>query len=72
MTDIERVISEFSDFRRALRREDQEYFDRAVEMARKHAEAARAHHSINPVEMLIMCMMVEVVKEMEKRKREGQ
>jgi hypothetical protein len=63
-------LSAFSGFRRALRRGDQQLFDRLFASARRHTAAiGQANHSL-PFEAVLLAMLIEQAKEIEKLKRE--
>ena len=59
---IEEIISEWSRFRRALRKEDQGAFDRVMNHAREHASAASYQASADPVEMIFLSILIELEK----------
>jgi hypothetical protein len=46
-------------FRRALRREDQQYFDRLFELARLHTQAGVYASQPWPLEAILMSMLLE-------------
>ena len=56
-------------FRAALRREDQRAFDRLFDMAKRHI--AEAQNACRPVafEAVMMCVTLELLKEVEALKR---
>jgi len=57
--------SALSDFRRALRREDQRHFDTLFANARKHTAAiSQASHAL-PLEVILLSMLLEQAKELE-------
>jgi len=57
-------------YRRALRREDQEAFDRLFSLAKSHmAEAASAARAV-PFESFLMSVLLEQQKELERLRRE--
>lgn len=56
----------FSDFRRALRREDQRLFDTLFASARKHTAAiSQAGHAL-PFEAILLAMLLEQAREIER------
>ena len=62
--------SAFSDFRRALRRGDQEALDDLFAAARKHlAAAAYASHAL-PFEIFLLAMLLEEHKEVKRLRDE--
>lgn len=68
---LERELRSWSAYRRALRREDQEAFDRLFASARQHlAESAAAARPI-PFEAMLLSMLLEQQKEIARLKGEG-
>jgi hypothetical protein len=53
----------FAKFRRALRRQDQELFDVLFERARPHQEAAVQVANLEPMESLLISMLIEMLGE---------
>ena len=70
---LEQEIAQWAPFRRALRREDRESFDRLFVMAKRHmAEAAMVARPI-PFDALVMAVLLEQQKEIEQlRERAGE
>ena len=60
---LENLVSEWQGFRRALRKEDREAFDRLMEKARMHANAASYEARVDPVESMFMSILLEQEKE---------
>ena len=59
----------FAKFRRALRRGDQGLFDRLFARARKHTAAiSQANHAL-PFEAVLLAMLIELAREVEKEDR---
>jgi hypothetical protein len=56
---LEDVIAGWGDFRRALRREDRELFDAVMLKARMHASAASYQASSDPVETVLLSILLE-------------
>jgi DNA repair ATPase RecN len=81
-TVLEELISDWERFRKALRKEDREAFDRLMEKARAHASAASYDARADPSESLFMSILVELereleelrakVAELEKQQKEGE
>ncbi len=67
---LEGVSQQWSDFRRALRREDREAFDALVVKARMHSSAATYAVSLDPAESIILSMLLEHEKELRRLSRE--
>lgn len=68
-TVLENLVEEWQGFRRALRREDQEAFDRLMEKARMHASAASYAARTDPMESLIISILLEQEKELVELKK---
>ena len=67
---LEREMEEWRPFRRALRREDQEVFDRLFALAKRHmAEAAYVARPV-PFDTLVMAILLEMQKAIEMRNEE--
>jgi len=60
---LENLVPEWQEFRRALRKEDREAFDRLMEKARMHASAASYEARVDPVESMFMSILLEQEKE---------
>ncbi len=56
---LEREYSEWKKFRRALRREDQEAFDRLFERAKLHVQAAAYTSHPWPLESILLSICLE-------------
>jgi DNA repair ATPase RecN len=64
-TVLEELIAEWEAFRKALRKQDREAFDRLMEKARTHASAASYDARLDPGESLFMSILVELERELE-------
>ena len=64
-TVLEELIADWERFRKALRKEDREAFDRLMEKARTHASAASYDARFDPSESLVMSILVELERELE-------
>lgn len=65
-TYLEQEMGEWASFRRALRSEDREAFDRLFSFAKRHmAEAAMAARPV-PFDALLMAILLEQQKELER------
>jgi len=71
---LEQEIQEWSKFRRALRKEDQEVFDSLFEKARLHVEAGGNAARSWPFEIILISILLEQEKEMDelRKKIEGE
>lgn len=59
---LEAVKSRWGDYRRALRRHDQQRFDRLFEYADAHADAAGYLNHDDPMEPILVSMLLEQEK----------
>ncbi len=67
---LERELESWRTFRRALRREDQDAFDRLFARAKSHmAEAACSARPV-PFDALVMSVLLEQEKEIERLRKE--
>jgi dihydroxyacetone kinase-like predicted kinase len=60
---LESIINSWSDFRRALPKEDREVFDHMVNRARTHASASTYAAFSDPVEGALLSILLEQEKE---------
>jgi hypothetical protein len=65
---LENLIREWQEFKRALRKEDREAFDRLIEKARMHASAASYETRLDPMESMFMSILLEQEKEIQELK----
>jgi hypothetical protein len=65
---LENLIREWQEFKRALRKEDREVFDRLIEKARLHASAASYEARLDPMESMFMSILLEQEKEIQELK----
>lgn len=56
------IEGQWEDFRRALRHPDQRYFDRLFEYADRHADASTYHNGDDPLEPVLISMLLEQEK----------
>jgi hypothetical protein len=66
---IDDAILRWSKFRRALRREDQEYFDRLFRHVRSYTQAATYQASDNPMEAILLAIALDQEKRLEALER---
>jgi len=64
--------SEWSKFRRALRKEDQEILDELFCFAKYHSAPSSYFSTPNPVEPVLISMLIELLKEIKKLRSELQ
>jgi hypothetical protein len=62
---IDDAIARWSKFRRALRREDQEYFDRLFRRVRTYTQAATYQASDNPMEAILLSIAIDQEKRLD-------
>jgi len=66
---IDDAIARWSKFRRALRREDQEYFDGLFRRVRTYAQAATYQASDNPMEAILLSIALDQEKRLDALER---
>jgi hypothetical protein len=66
---IDDAIARWSKFRRALRREDQEYFDRLFRRVRSYTQAATYQASDNPMEAILLSIALDQEKRLDALER---
>lgn len=64
------IESEWSKFRRALRKEDQELLDDLFGFAKYHSAPSSYFSTPNPMEPVLMAMLIEILKEVRRLKFE--
>jgi hypothetical protein len=62
---VDDAIARWSKFRRALRREDQEYFDRLFRRVRSYTQAATYQASDNPMEAILLSIALDHEKRLD-------
>ncbi len=71
---LERMVQQWNDFRRALRKDDREAFEALIKSARMHSSASTYAISVDPSESAFLSMLLEHEKELmrlRKMLREG-
>lgn len=68
---LDSIIMELGDFRRALRRRDREVFDRIMDMAREHASASTVAASIDPMDTIVLSILIEQQKQIDDLKEDS-
>jgi hypothetical protein len=66
---IDDAIARWSKFRRALRREDQEYFDCLFRRVRSYTQAATYQASDNPMEAILLSIALDQEKRLDALER---
>ncbi len=64
------IESEWSKFRRALRKEDQELIDDLFGFAKYHSAPSSYFSTPNPMEPVLIAMLIEILKEVRRLKFE--
>ncbi|MDH4120512.1 MAG: hypothetical protein OEV94_02255 [Deltaproteobacteria bacterium] len=59
---IDQQQQAWADFRRALRKEDQAYFDLVFDAARKHTPSGVAQSAVWPMEAILLANLIELHK----------
>ncbi len=67
---LEEEIMRWKDYRRALRKKDQEAFDKLIKHARAHSFASGYQIVTNPFETMTLSMLLELSKEIAELRRE--
>ncbi|MGC9308693.1 MAG: hypothetical protein ACP5FL_07965, partial [Thermoplasmatota archaeon] len=62
---LKHIIQEWNGFKRALRREDRERFERLMRMAQRHASAASYQPRTDPMDSVVLSILLEMEKEIE-------
>ncbi len=62
---IDDAIAHWAKFRRALRREDQEYFDRLFRRVRTYTQAATYQANDNPMEAILLSIALDQEKRLD-------
>ena len=66
---VDDAIARWAKFRRALRREDQEYFDRLFRRVRFYTQAATYQASDNPMEAILLSIALDQEKRLDALER---
>lgn len=66
---LESIIREWGEFRRALDGDDREVFDRVMNRARRHSSASSYAALCDPLEAVIISILLEQEKEIEALKK---
>jgi hypothetical protein len=69
---VDDAMARWSKFRRALRREDQEYFDRLFRHVRSYTQAATYQASDNPMEAILLSIALDQEKRLDALERAAQ
>jgi len=68
---LDSIIMEVGNFRRALRRHDQEVFDRVMDMAREHASASAVAATLDPMDTIVLSILIEQQKQIDSLKEDS-
>src|SRR3990172_3358127 len=66
---LESILNDWMDYRRALREKDREAFDRILNKARQHASAASYCAHIDPTNLALLSVLLEMEKDLEAMRR---
>ena len=66
---LESIMREWGEFRRALDGDDREVFDRVMNRARRHSSASSYAALCDPLEAVIISILLEQEKEIEALKK---
>ena len=62
---IERTRKDWKNFRRALRKEDQYYFDKIFELSKRHIQAIANSDMVYPLEAILLSIIIEQQKKIQ-------
>lgn len=68
---LDSIIMELGDFRRVLRRRDQQVFDRIMDMAREHASASTVAAAVDPMDTIVLSILIEQQKQIDDLKEDS-
>ncbi len=68
---LDSIIMELGNFRRALRRHDQEVFDRIMDMAREHTSASTVAAAVDPMDTIVLSILIEQQKQIDELKEDS-
>ena len=66
---VRKLVDDWSDYRKALRKEDREAFDELIKKAERHASASGYVNRENPIESFFMSVLLEQEKEIAELKK---
>lgn len=67
-TVLDSIIIDLTDYKRTLRKNDRAVFDRIMDMAREHASASTVAATIDPMETIVISILIEQQKQIDKLK----
>ncbi len=67
--ELDKIISEWSKFKRALRKEERKYFEELMLNAKKHGSAAQYQANPDPMESLFISILLEHQKTLARLER---
>jgi hypothetical protein len=68
---LDSIIMELGDFRRALRQRDRQVFDHIMDMAREHASASTVAAAIDPMDTIVLSILIEQQKQIDDLKEDS-
>ncbi|MBX8632278.1 MAG: hypothetical protein KIY12_06590 [Thermoplasmata archaeon] len=63
--EMERIVARWEKFGRAMRSEDRPYLERVISKARRNAAASSYSAMLNPVEGMLLSVLIEQEKEID-------
>ncbi len=67
--ELERIESEWRDYRRILRKEEKKMFDELFKKAKRHVSASQSQTNPDPVESVFFSILLEQQMEIDRLKR---
>ena len=67
-TVLDGMIIDLADYKRTLRKNDRAVLDRIMDMAREHASASTVAATIDPMETIMISILIEQQKQIDKLK----
>jgi predicted ATPase len=67
-TVLDSIVIDLADYKRTLRKNDRAVFDRIMDMAREHASASTVAATIDPMETIMISILIEQQKQIDKLK----
>ncbi len=68
---LDSIIMDLGNFRRALRRHDQQVFDRVMDMAREHTSASTVAAAVDPMDTIVLSILIEQQKQIDELKEDS-
>lgn len=68
---LDSIIMDLGNFRRALRKHDQQVFDRIMDMAREHTSASTVAAAVDPMDTIVLSILIEQQKQIDDLKEDS-